>query len=82
MHWLVANAGRYDLVIIVGDLLDLGSALDFEVQIVVVHNAPFYPPYASLRNDSARCLFVSSKEARADSDPLIVVSFRNQLYHK
>jgi Icc-related predicted phosphoesterase len=43
LDWLVANAGRYDLVIIVGDLLDLGSALDFEVQIVVVHNAPFYP---------------------------------------
>jgi Icc-related predicted phosphoesterase len=36
LDWLVANAGRYDLVIIGGDLLDLGSALDFDVQIVVV----------------------------------------------
>lgn len=36
LDWLVANAGRYDLVIIGGDLLDLGSELDFDVQIVVV----------------------------------------------
>jgi Icc-related predicted phosphoesterase len=28
LDWLVANAGRYDLVNIGGDLLDLGSALD------------------------------------------------------
>ena len=34
--WLTLNAGLYDLVIIGGDLLDLGSALDFDVQIVVV----------------------------------------------
>jgi Icc-related predicted phosphoesterase len=34
--WVTANAGLYDLVIIGGDLLDHGSALDFDVQIVVV----------------------------------------------
>jgi Icc-related predicted phosphoesterase len=34
--WLTANASDYDLVIIGGDLLDLGSALDFDVQILVV----------------------------------------------
>lgn len=34
--WLTANAGRFDAVIIGGDLLDLGSALDLEIQIVVV----------------------------------------------
>jgi len=34
--WLTANARDYDLVIIGGDLLDLGSTLDFDVQIVVV----------------------------------------------
>jgi len=34
--WLTANAGGYDLVIIGGDLLDHASALDFDVQIVVV----------------------------------------------
>lgn len=34
--WLVANAANYDFVSIGGDLLDLGSALDFDVQIVVV----------------------------------------------
>jgi len=34
--WLTANAGGFDAVIIGGDLLDLGSALDIEIQIVVV----------------------------------------------
>jgi Icc-related predicted phosphoesterase len=34
--WLVAQAPRYDAVVIAGDLLDLGSALDVDVQIVVV----------------------------------------------
>ena len=34
--WLVARASEFDAVAIGGDLLDLGSALDFDVQIVVV----------------------------------------------
>ncbi len=34
--WLVANAANFDPIIIGGDLLDLGSNLDFDVQIVVV----------------------------------------------
>jgi len=34
--WLTARAGGFDLAIIGGDLLDLGSALDLDVQIVVV----------------------------------------------
>lgn len=34
--WLVAHAADYDLIVIGGDLLDLGSNLDFDVQIVVV----------------------------------------------
>jgi Icc-related predicted phosphoesterase len=34
--WLAANSANYDTTIIAGDLLDLGSPLDFEVQIVVV----------------------------------------------
>jgi Icc-related predicted phosphoesterase len=34
--WLAANSANYDITIIAGDLLDLGSPLDFEVQIVVV----------------------------------------------
>jgi Icc-related predicted phosphoesterase len=34
--WFLANAGAYDLAVIGGDLLDLGSSLDFDVQIVVV----------------------------------------------
>src|SRR6266702_3066949 len=34
--WLVANAANFDPIIIGGDLLDLSSALDFDVQIMVV----------------------------------------------
>ena len=34
--WLAANAGGFDVVVIGGDLLDLGSALTIDVQIVVV----------------------------------------------
>ncbi len=34
--WLIASAPQYDTVIIGGDLLDLASALDLDVQIVVV----------------------------------------------
>jgi Icc-related predicted phosphoesterase len=34
--WLAANAASFDAIIIGGDLLDLGSFLDIDVQIVVV----------------------------------------------
>lgn len=34
--WLVANAPAFDTVVIGGDLLDLGSALDLDTQIVVI----------------------------------------------
>jgi Icc-related predicted phosphoesterase len=34
--WLLARAGEYDLVVIGGDLLDLGAALDIDTQIPVV----------------------------------------------
>jgi 3',5'-cyclic AMP phosphodiesterase CpdA len=34
--WLLANAGPYDAAAIGGDLLDVGGALDPDVQIVVV----------------------------------------------
>jgi Icc-related predicted phosphoesterase len=34
--WLVARAGEFDAVAIGGDLLDLSSVLEFDVQIVVV----------------------------------------------
>ncbi|MDX1950804.1 MAG: metallophosphoesterase [Verrucomicrobiota bacterium] len=34
--WLAANASNYDVVVIGGDLLDLSSALDLDVQIVVM----------------------------------------------
>ena len=34
--WLMAHAAEFDAVIIGGDLLELGSALEPDVQIVVV----------------------------------------------
>jgi Icc-related predicted phosphoesterase len=34
--WLVKEAGQFDLVVIAGDLLDISSVLDPDVQIVVV----------------------------------------------
>lgn len=34
--WLAEEAGRHDIVVLGGDLLDLGSAVDLEVQEVVV----------------------------------------------
>ncbi len=34
--WLAAQAANYDVAVIGGDLLDLGSVLDLEVQILVV----------------------------------------------
>ena len=34
--WLTANAASFDMAIICGDLLDIGSFLDLDVQIVVV----------------------------------------------
>src|SRR5260221_10379214 len=34
--WLVANAANFNPIVIGGDLLDLASSLDFDVQIVVV----------------------------------------------
>ena len=36
--WLVARASEYETVAIGGDLLDLGSLLEYDVQIVVVEN--------------------------------------------
>ena len=34
--WLIANAPDYDTIVIAGDLLDMGSSLDLDTQIVVV----------------------------------------------
>ena len=34
--WLIASAGQFDAVMIGGDLLDMGSMLDIETQIMVV----------------------------------------------
>ena len=34
--WLIANAPDYDTMVIAGDLLDMGSSLDLDTQIVVV----------------------------------------------
>jgi predicted MPP superfamily phosphohydrolase len=59
--WLVANAGRYDLVVLGGDLLDLSSAVDIEVQIVVIekylHRIRAHAPMlvCSGNHDGNRC---------------------------
>lgn len=34
--WLIANAPDYDTIVIAGDLLDMGSSLDLDTQIIVV----------------------------------------------
>src|SRR5210317_2251748 len=36
LDWLSANASRFDVVIIAGDLLDLVSIVELQTQIVVV----------------------------------------------
>ncbi len=58
--WLVANAANYDSVIIGGDLLDLASSLDFDVQIVVVEK------YLARLREKTR-LLVSSGNHDGDS---------------
>lgn len=35
--WLLGEAAKYDLVIVAGDLLDVGSIVDFRAQTLVVH---------------------------------------------
>lgn len=66
--WLVANAGNFDPVIIGGDLLDLSSSLDFDVQIVVVEK------YLRLIRQKARLLVCSGNhdgDSRSDADESI-----------
>jgi hypothetical protein len=58
--WLVANAADFDPIIIGGDLLDLSSALDVDVQIMVVEK------YLGRIRQKAR-LLVSSGNHDGDS---------------
>src|SRR5882724_5156710 len=58
--WLVANAANFNPIVIGGDLLDLGSNLDFDVQIVVVEK------YLGLIRQKTR-LLVSSGNHDGDS---------------
>jgi len=58
--WLLANARGYDLAVIGGDLLDLSSALDPDVQIAIVEK------YIGLLQQHAR-LVVSSGNHDGDS---------------
>ena len=58
--WLLANAAGYDLAVIGGDLLDLGSGLDADVQIVIVER------YLGLLRKQVR-LVVSSGNHDGDS---------------
>ena len=72
--WLTANAENYDLVIIGGDLLDLCSALDFDVQIVVVEK------YLQRIRQKTR-LLVSSGNHDGDSRNAADESFAGWLLH-
>jgi Icc-related predicted phosphoesterase len=58
--WLLTHAGEYDAVVIGGDLLDLGSALDADVQIAIVEK------YLGLLRQKTR-LVVSSGNHDGDS---------------
>jgi Icc-related predicted phosphoesterase len=58
--WLLANASGYDVAVIGGDLLDLSSALDADVQIAIVEK------YLGLLRQQAR-LVVSSGNHDGDS---------------
>ncbi|MCB1205870.1 MAG: metallophosphoesterase [Verrucomicrobiae bacterium] len=58
--WLLSEAGKYDLVAIGGDLLDLSSPLDFDVQIAIVEK------YLALLSEKTR-LVVSSGNHDGDS---------------
>ncbi len=58
--WLLVHVGEYDLAVIGGDLLDLGSALDADVQIAIVEK------YFGLLRQKAR-LAVSSGNHDGDS---------------
>jgi Icc-related predicted phosphoesterase len=58
--WLLAHAGEYDVAVIGGDLLDLSSALDADVQIAIVEK------YFGLLREKAR-LVVSSGNHDGDS---------------
>jgi Icc-related predicted phosphoesterase len=59
--WLVACAGDFDAVVIGGDLLDLASALNIDVQITVVEK------YLGLLRKNTRVLAVSSGNHDGDS---------------
>lgn len=58
--WLLAHAAEYDVAVIGGDLLDLGSALDADVQIAIVER------YLGLLRKQSR-LVVSSGNHDGDS---------------
>ena len=58
--WLLTHAGEYDAVVIGGDLLDLSSTLDADVQIAIVEK------YLGLLRQKTR-LVVSSGNHDGDS---------------
>jgi Icc-related predicted phosphoesterase len=73
--WLVAQAPRYEFVIIGGDLLDLGSDLDFDIQIAVVEK------YLERLHGKTR-LLVSSGNHDGDSRNAADESFAQWLREK
>ena len=59
--WLLAHAEGYDVIVIGGDLLDLSSSLDLDVQITVVEK------YIRLLRKTGKILVVSSGNHDGDS---------------
>lgn len=66
--WLLANAAQYEAVIIGGDLLDLSSPLDLDVQIVIIGK------YLTRLSGQTRVLVSSGNhdgDSRSDADESI-----------
>ncbi|HEY5813491.1 MAG TPA: metallophosphoesterase [Terrimicrobiaceae bacterium] len=61
--WLVANAGPYDVAAIGGDLLDVGGALDPDVQIIVIER------YLKRLRSQTRLLVVSGNHDADSRNP-------------
>ena len=60
--WLVSAAPHFDLVVIAGDALDIGSIVDFRAQIVVVQK------YLELLSDKTRIILCSGNHDLDERD--------------
>ena len=63
LDWLLSAAPQFDLVIFAGDALDVGSAVDFRAQIVVVKK------YLSLLSGITRVILCSGNHDLDERSP-------------